>query len=141
MVQLSVRRVGRQVGALTLWCAKNTNYIKTFHVRGNRSLGGPTALESRPTRSASIRGGAAAVARTCVGANSLCNWHGKCFTSDNAHKYSPLNIITCNWLTTGQSFIYSSNNYWEHFAQRNVHARSCPDKNGALESTSVALEP
>ena len=92
-----------------------------------------------PRRTAPRR--AAAVARMCVGANSLRNWHGKCFTSGNAHKYSPLNIITCNWPTTGQSFIYSSNNYWEHFAHRDVHARSCPDKNEALESTSVALEP
>ena len=94
MVQQSVRRVGRLVGALTFWCAKDIKKIKTFHVRGNRSLGGPTALENRPTRSASTRGSAAAVARRCVGANSLCDGHGKCFMPGHTNKYFPLNIIT-----------------------------------------------
>ena len=47
-------------------------------------------------------------------------------TRRHGHKYVPLNIITYNCLTTGQSLKHSSNNYWEHFARTDVHARSCP---------------
>ena len=36
--------------------------------------------------------------------------------------YVPLNIITYNCLTTGQSLKHSSNNYWEHFARTDIHA-------------------
>ena len=91
----------RRFAAATARCGAPRRALRRSLRRALKRVAARCAVPRRhgvPRRTAPRR--AAAVARTCVGANSLCNWHGKCFTSDNAHKYSPLNIITCNWLTT-----------------------------------------
>ena len=97
--------------------------------------GGDPAPQRR--RAAAHRGarrgalcGAARLARRRAAARTVLRRHGVRRTLAAArrhgHKDVPLNIITYNCLTTGQSLKHSSNNYWEHFARTDVHARSCP---------------